>query len=40
MTEAAWLYQFGLEAEDIEATLGACRQKNCEARAINLITVH
>lgn len=40
ITEAPWHHQFGLEAEDFEATLGVFRQNNCEARAINLITVY
>lgn len=40
MTEALWHHQFGLEAEDFEATLGVFRQNNCEATAINLITVY
>jgi len=40
MTEALWLHQFGLEAEDFEATLGVFRQNNCETRAINLITAY
>lgn len=40
MTEEPWHRQLGLEAEDFEATLGVFRQNNCEATAINLITVY
>lgn len=40
MIEMLWLHQFGLEAEDFEATLGVFRQNNRQARAINLITVY